>query len=75
VDHIEYIRNLAGIDYVSLGPDFFPQVQWEWIEGAGQLSLVPNVTREMVKRGFTDEEIQKVLGLNLIRVYGKNWKD
>jgi membrane dipeptidase len=74
VDHIEYIRNLVGIDYVSVGTDFFPEAGWEWIEGAGQLSLVPNVTREMVKRGFTDEEIRKVLGGNLMRVFKANWE-
>ena len=36
---------------------------------------MPNVAREMVRRGFTDEEIQKVLGENLIRVYKAVWKE
>ena len=39
------------------------------------MSLLPNVAREMVRRGFTDEEISKVLGGNLIRVFEKTWKD
>jgi membrane dipeptidase len=74
VDHIAYIRDLVGIDYVSLGTDFFPEQGYEWVEGAGRLSLVPNVTREMVRRGFTDDEIKKVLGGNLMRVFEANWE-
>jgi membrane dipeptidase len=38
VDHIEYIRNLAGIDYVSLGPDFFPRCN-----GSGSRELASSV--------------------------------
>ena len=38
------------------------------------MSLLPNVAREMVRHGFTDEEISKVLGGNLIRVFEKTWK-
>jgi microsomal dipeptidase-like Zn-dependent dipeptidase len=34
---------------------------------------MPNVAREMVRRGYTDTEIRKVLGLNLMRVYSKVW--
>jgi membrane dipeptidase len=74
VDHVAYIRDLVGIDYVSLGPDYFPAKGWQWIEGAGRMSLLANVAREMVRRGFTDEEISKVLGGNLIRVFQQAWK-
>jgi membrane dipeptidase len=73
VDHIDYIRGLVGIDSIGLGPDFFPEPGWRWIEGAGQMRLLPNVVREMVRRDFTDEEIEKVLGKNLVRVFVENW--
>jgi len=74
VDHVDYIRRLVGIDYVSLGTDYFPEKGAAWIQGAENTRGMSNVAREMVRRGFTDEEIQKVLGLNLIRVYQKVWE-
>lgn len=73
VDHIDYIRRLVGIDSIGLGPDFFPEPGWRWVEGAGQMRLLRNVVREMVRRDFTDEEIEKVLGRNLVRVFAANW--
>jgi len=36
--------------------------------------MLANVAREMVRRGFTDNEISKVLGGNLMRIYGETWK-
>lgn len=75
VDHISYIRALVGIDYVGLGPDFFSEPGWHWVEGAGQMRLLPNVVREMVRQDFADEEIRKVLGNNLARVFEANWKE
>lgn len=74
VDHIVFIRDLVGIDHVSLGVDFFPETGWHLVEGAGRISQFPNVAREMVRRGFSDEEVSKVLGGNLMRVFQANWK-
>jgi membrane dipeptidase len=75
VDHLVYIRDLVGIDYVSLGADYFPEQGWHWVQGADRMSLLANVAREMVRRGLTDEEISKVLGGNLLRVFEQTWKD
>lgn len=72
VDNIDYIRNLVGIEYVGLGPDWFPQ-RGSWIRGGQFLWSLPNVGREMVRRGYSDEEIAKVLGGNLLRVYEEVW--
>jgi microsomal dipeptidase-like Zn-dependent dipeptidase len=74
VDHAAYIRDLVGVNYIALGPDYFPERGWHWIEGAGQVSLMPNIARELVRRGFTDDEISKILGGNLMRVYEKSWQ-
>ena len=74
VDHMAYIRDLVGINHVSLGADYFPETGWQWVEGAGRMSLLANVAREMVRRGFTNDEITKVLGGNLVRVFEKAWK-
>lgn len=66
VDHIDHVKNLVGIDYVGIGSDF---------DGGGGLadcqdvSQFPNITREMVKRGYTEEEIIKVWGGNFFRVF------
>ena len=66
VDHIDHVKNLVGIDYVGIGSDF---------DGGGGLadcqdvSQMPNITREMVKRGYTEEEILKVWGGNFFRVF------
>jgi membrane dipeptidase len=68
---MDRIRQVAGIDYVGLGPDYSPMHGWRWVEGAERFAGMPNVAREMVRRGYTDTEIRKVLGLNLMRVYGK----
>jgi membrane dipeptidase len=74
VDHIDYIKRLVGIDCVALGADYFPESGWRWIEGAERMAGIPNVAREMVRRGYSDVEIEQVLGGNLIRLYGKVWK-
>ncbi len=66
VDHIDYVKNLVGIDYVGIGSDF---------DGGGGLadcedvSQMPNITAEMIKRGYTEEEIRKVWGGNFFRVF------
>jgi membrane dipeptidase len=73
VDHIDYIKNLVGTEYVGLGVDYSPMKGWRWIEGAEIMEGMVNVAREMVRRGYTDEEIERVLGLNLMRVYQQVW--
>ena len=75
VDHIDHIRQVAGIDYVGLGPDYSPMKEFRWVEGAERFAGMPNVAREMVRRGYSATEIRKVLGLNLMRVYRKVWGD
>ena len=79
VDHIDYIANLVGIDHVGIGADFFP-THGEWAEfqqaqGTDNIrwiikdkSAMPDVTRELVRRGYSDGEIQKILSLNFLRV-------
>lgn len=66
VDHIDHVVKVVGPDYVGLGSDF---------DGGGGLvgledtSKVPNITRIMVKRGYSDEDIKKILGGNHLRVF------
>ena len=69
VDHIDHIKKVAGIDYVGIGSDydgvpFLP----EGMNGMEDLVLV---TYEMLKRGYTEQEIRKVLGENFLRAFSK----
>ena len=74
VDHMDRIKQVAGTRHIGLGPDYTPMKGWRWVEGAERFEGMPNVVREMVRRGYPDEEIQAVLGLNLLRVYRQVWK-
>jgi membrane dipeptidase len=67
VDHIDYIVNLVGPDYVGLGSDF--DGVGDLPDGLGDCSMVPNITEELVQRGYTDENIKKILGGNFMRVF------
>ena len=65
VDHIDHIVKVAGIDHVGIGTDF---------DGGGGLadcedvSHLGNITLELFKRGYTEEDIRKIWGGNLMRV-------
>ena len=65
VDHIDHIKQIAGIDHVGIGSDFdgVPFLP-AGMNGAEDLVLV---TYEMLRRGYTETEIRKVLGENLLR--------
>ncbi len=68
VDHIDYVKNLIGIDHVGIGTDFDGG---GGIQGFNDASESLNVTVELVRRGYTDQEIEKIWGENLLRV----WRD
>lgn len=66
LDHIDYIVNLVGINHVGLGSDFDGiQAAPRDLEDCAQY---PNITHALVKRGYTDADIQKILGGNILRV-------
>lgn len=66
VDHIDHVTNLVGVDHVGIGSDF---------DGGGGLadctdvSQFPNITFELLKRGYSEEDIKKIWGGNLLRVF------
>ncbi|MEM0939347.1 MAG: dipeptidase [Bacteroidota bacterium] len=66
VDHIDHIVKVAGIDHIGIGCDFDGG---GGIEGIFDASEVMNITIELVKRGYTEEQIKKIWGGNLIRVF------
>lgn len=69
VDHIDHIKMVAGIDHVGLGSDFdgVPFLP-AGMNGAEDLPLV---TYEMLRRGYSETDIRKVLGENLLRAMGQ----
>jgi len=69
VDHIDHIVDLVGPDYVGLGSDFDGIDSTP--EGLEDVRKMPNMTRIMVKRGYSDEDIMKILGGNHLRVFKK----
>jgi membrane dipeptidase len=69
VDHIDYVVDLIGIDHVAIGTDFDGG---GGIEGFNDASESPNVTAELIRRGYSDEDIAKIWGGNLMRVLREN---
>lgn len=66
VDHVDHIVKLIGIDYVGIGTDF---------DGGGELadlqdvSQMPNITKELLHRGYSKKDIQKIWSGNFLRVF------
>ena len=69
IDHIDYIVKVAGIDHVGLGADFDGAIDMP--EGAQDVSMLPNITYELLKRGYSEKDIRKILGENLLRVFAE----
>ncbi len=69
MDHFEHIIKVAGIDHVGVGSDFdgVPDLPKD-MEDIAQL---PNITYELLKRGYSQQDIKKVLGENLMRAFAK----
>ena len=69
VDHIDHIKKVAGIDHVGLGSDYdgVPYLP-AGMNGMEDLALV---TYEMHRRGYTEQEIRKVLGENFLRAFAR----
>ena len=67
VDHMDYIINLVGDDHVGLGSDF------DGISitpaGIDDVSEMPEITKVMIERGYSQERVQKILGGNFMRVF------
>jgi membrane dipeptidase len=66
VDHIDHIVKLVGIDHVGIGSDFDGvQAVPADMESVADL---PNLTKELLKRGYSESDIDKILGGNMLRV-------
>ena len=69
IDHIDHIAKIAGIDHVGLGSDFdgIPSSP----EGMDSAADLPKITQALMARGYSAEDMHKILGGNFLRVFAK----
>lgn len=70
IDHIDYVVKLIGVDHVGIGADFdgaesFPQ-------GMDSVADYPKITAALLKRGYSDADVQKIMGGNFVRLLREN---
>lgn len=70
LDHIDYLVRKVGIDHVAIGSDF------DGIEsppqGLEDVSKFPNLTKALFERGYSQEDIAKIMGINFLRIWKEN---
>jgi membrane dipeptidase len=71
IDHIDHAVKLVGADHVGLGSDFDGASMPEGMEDASKL---PKITEALMRKGYSDGDIRKILGGNLLRVMEQNEK-
>jgi membrane dipeptidase len=67
IDHFDHIAKVAGVDHVGIGSDFdgVPSLP----VGMEDISKLPNITYELLKRGYSEANVRKILGENFLRVF------
>jgi membrane dipeptidase len=65
-DHIDHIRQIAGIDHLGIGSDFDGITQQ--VQDLDDVSKYPNLIAELLRRGYSDGDIRKITGQNVLRV-------
>jgi membrane dipeptidase len=68
IDHIDHIAKVAGIDHVGLGSDF-DGVSGATPEGIDSAADLPKITQALLDRGYSAQDIHRILGGNLLRVF------
>ncbi len=70
VDHFDHIVKVAGIDHVGIGSDFdgIPSLPI----GMDDISQLPNLTYELLRRGYSEKDVRKVLGENFMRAFAQS---
>ena len=68
IDHIDHIAKVAGVDHVGLGSDF-DGVSGATPDGMDSAADLPKITEGLLERGYNAQDIHKILGGNLMRVF------
>jgi len=67
IDHIDHVAKVAGVDHVGLGSDFDGITSLP--EGIDSVADLPRITEALLERGYTPEQVHKILGGNFMRVF------
>jgi len=66
-DHIDHIRKVAGIDHLGIGADFADVKPEEMAEGLGDVTRYPYLFAELLRRGYSEDDVLKIAGRNHLR--------
>ena len=66
-DHIDHIRKIAGIDHIGIGADYFDVEEATMVPGLGNVTRYPWLFAELMRRGYSDEDLLKIAGRNHLR--------
>jgi membrane dipeptidase len=66
-DHIDHIRKVAGVDHIGIGADFYKVDPDEMATGLGDVTRYPYLFAELLRRGYSDEDVLKIAGRNHLR--------
>ena len=69
IDHFDHIARVAGIDHVGIGSDFdgVPSLP----VGMEDIAQLPKITYELLRRGYSEKDVRKILGENFLRAFGR----
>ncbi len=68
-DHIDYVAKVAGFEHVGIGGDFYGQSGDDLVEGLEDVSRYPYLIAELLRRGWSEENIARLTRGNLLRVF------
>jgi membrane dipeptidase len=68
IDHIDHVAKVAGVDHVGLGSDFDGGITLP--EGMRDVRDLPEITYALLERGYSEDDVRKILGGNILRVLG-----
>ena len=66
-DHIDHIRKVAGIDHIGIGADYYDAEEATMVTGLANVTRYPYLFAELLKRGYSDEDVMKIAGRNHLR--------
>ena len=66
-DHIDHIRDVAGIDHIGIGADFYQADPKDMVPGLGDVTRYPYLFAELLRRGYSDDDVLKIAGRNHLR--------
>lgn len=64
-DHVDYVKKVAGVEHVGIGGDF--DGNNDWPEGLSDVSMYPNLFAELIRRGWSDRDLELLAGGNVLR--------